>query len=113
MMKMSAVMGMVAAAGLLVGCGDKDGDSASARVDDILALTGDSGSGASVYSGNCAACHGADGEGGTGPAMSDAASGSDEEIVETVLNGEGSMPSFSSLEDQEIADLLAYINATF
>ena len=32
-------------------------------------------------------------------------------VVNTVLNGEGQMPSFSTLSDQEVADLLAWLDA--
>lgn len=112
---MSAHRGLAVAVALLaIGCGDKGDDTASARVDDILALSGDEASGASVYTGSCSGCHGTNGEGLTGPAMADVVSdNSDEEIVSVVLSGTGSMPAFDSLADQDIADLLAYITNTF
>ena len=34
-------------------------------------------------------------------------------IVNTFLNGKGSMPAQSALSDQELADVLAYVNANF
>jgi mono/diheme cytochrome c family protein len=37
---------------------------------------------------------------------------SDEELVATIVNGTGTMEPVA-LEDQEIADVLAYIRATF
>lgn len=82
------------------------------RVDDIMALTGDPASGATVYAAECASCHGADGTGGSGPNIT----GEDEaeEIAEYVLFGEGDMPAFDGdLTDQEIADVVAYVAGGF
>ena len=81
----------------------------SARVDTILGLTGDADSGAGVYAAHCAGCHGADATGGTERGI---LGESAEETVEIVLNGEDSMPAFAeTLEDQAIADLLAWLDA--
>lgn len=89
---------------LAVGCdGGKDGGS---RTDDILALEGDAVIGADTYAANCESCHGVDAAGGIGPAL--AGFGEDTEFVEVVLSGEEDMPSFESLPDQDIADILAY-----
>jgi len=96
---------------MLGACG---GDEANDdRIAAILELDGDVAAGATGYASNCASCHGADGEGGTGPAMADAVTLSDEDIVDVVLNGVGGMPGFDSLEDQEIADILAFVTDTF
>lgn len=96
---------MIASLLLLVACGGGDTDTAS--------LTGDATAGAEVYATSCAACHGASGEGGTGPALTDEVPGkSNAEIEEVVLNGEGSMPAIS-LGDQDLADLLVYLRAEF
>jgi mono/diheme cytochrome c family protein len=88
--------------------------SGGSRVDDILAITGDAANGATVYADNCAACHAADGTGGTGPSLQGivAEEGLDE-ITDVILSGEESMPSFSDLADQDIADLLAYLDESF
>lgn len=97
------------------GCDDDD-DSGTpdAHIDDILALTGDSTAGATVYSNTCATCHGADGSGGSGPALtSEMSEQSDEEFVSIVLYGEDRMPAQSQLSDQEIADVLSYCRDTF
>lgn len=78
------------------------------RVDDINALEGDAENGALVYAANCAACHGADGTGGSGPDIT----GEDDqdEVTEVVLNGEGGMPAYDGeLSDQEIADVVAFV----
>jgi mono/diheme cytochrome c family protein len=92
----------------LAGC-----DSGS-RVDDILTLTGDATNGAAVYEENCASCHAADGSGGIGPSMQGiVAEEGPEEVVDVILEGEDSMPSFSDLADQDIADVVAYLESAF
>ena len=100
---------------LAVACGDKDDDTAATdEVATILALDGDVTSGTTVFSSSCSACHGTDGTGGLAPVdlTSHAATLSDEAIVDTVLNGVGSMPAIS-IDDQSIADVLAYIRSEF
>ena len=101
---------------LLVACGDKGDDTGAAgggAYDSILALTGDEASGATVYASTCSGCHAADGTGGTGPSLVEHAQHFDDEaLLDIVFNGRGSMPGFS-LEDQDAADLLAYIRAEF
>jgi len=92
----------------LVACGDKDEESDYSA---ILELDGDISAGETVYSANCVGCHGADGEGVSGPALVGHLHG-EEEILEVVFNGEGSMPSFA-LSDQEAADLLATRQARY
>lgn len=87
----------------LVGCAN------AGRADTILGLTGDADAGATLYADNCASCHGVDGTGGTQEGiLGEEAS----EIAEIVLNGEDSMPSFAdTLADQDIADIIAWIEA--
>lgn len=90
----------------LVACGDS-------RVDDVLALSGDVANGAEVYDSSCAICHGDDGQGDIGSDLTTVVPTlSDEEIVEILLDGISgtTMPAFSeALDDQAIADVLAYI----
>lgn len=104
---------------LLLACGDKDDDTTGdggdtgSRIDTILALDGDASAGASVFSGNCAGCHGADGDSGSAPNLSaKVLSLSDSELLTIVLNGKGDMPAIS-LEDQEAADLLEYLRTSY
>ena len=86
----------------LVACAD------NARVDTILGLTGDADAGGEVYAANCASCHGAGATGGTERGILGESAA---ETAEIVLNGEDSMPAFAdTLEDQEIADLLAWLD---
>lgn len=92
----------------ITACGDK-GDSGIDRTADILALSGDSAAGETIYTANCSGCHGADGAGsGSFPAINGSAAS--DAYVNLVLDGAGSMPGFSSLEDQDIADVFAYIS---
>lgn len=87
----------------LAGCATGD-----ARVDTILGLSGDAANGGAVFAANCASCHGADGNGGTEEGI--LGEEDDAEVVQIVLNGEETMPSFADvLTDQEIADLLAWM----
>ena len=73
----------------------------------ILALDGDASAGAEVYGTNCTGCHGADGSGGDpGPNIQ----GVDPAFaVDTLLNGNGGMPSYATLGDQDIADVVAFL----
>ena len=58
--------------------------------------------GGAVYAANCAACHGASGEGGIGPSLQ-ASTVSLSQMVSIVKNGVGSMPGFAgSLSQAEI-----------
>lgn len=84
------------------------------RTEDILALTGDVAAGEPIYQANCASCHAADMTGGTGPNLIEEVSEhSDEDILNTILNGEGPMPAFDeTLSDQEAADLMAWMRDT-
>ena len=112
--------------GLLLGVcdgGDDDHDdhvecsaAQSERASDIAALTADQTTGAAVFAQTCgsAGCHGADGVAGSAPNLDDEIPEFDSESLSClVLGGTGSMPSQASLSDQELADVLAYVQATF
>lgn len=87
----------------LTGCAT--GDS---RTDTILSLSGDAANGGAVFAANCASCHGAAGEGGSGPAL--AGDTEVDEIASIILNGEEEMPAFADvLSDQEVADVIAWV----
>lgn len=87
---------------LLSGCADEEVNK------DISAANGDATSGETLYADNCAGCHGAAGEGGSGPAIAGNPEG-DAETAEVVQNGEEEMPAFPDLSDQDISDILAYL----
>ena len=90
---------------LMVACG---GESASddPRVDDILSLTGDPDAGAALYGDECAGCHAQDGSGNSFPDIRGVAA---DTIVDRMLTGPGSMPDFSGWPDQDIADVVAFV----
>lgn len=103
---------------LTIGCGDDTGGDTTPtdEIAAIVALTGDAANGATVYGDNCAGCHGADGTGSAaGPDLSgEIAEHSDEDIVTTIYNGDGSMPEYGTkLSEQEIADVLAHLRDLF
>jgi mono/diheme cytochrome c family protein len=102
-------------------CSDSDTSTgAGDRSADILALTGDATAGQVSFESSCGlgapSCHNTDGTAGSGSARdltTDASTMTDEFIVNTILNGQGSMPPQDSLEDQKISDIVAYIRATW
>ena len=97
-------VGMIAVG--LAGCGGSAGDVAA-----ILALEGDEANGGEIYSANCAACHGDEGEGGTSLALNGSALPT-EDVILTILDGRGSMTGFRELlTDQDVADLWAHMQA--
>ncbi len=78
-----------------------------ARIDAILKLDAKDENGKSIYEANCSRCHGSDGSGTSlGPGIK--SENDEEEIIEVTIEGEGSMPAFDHLSDQEIADLTKY-----
>lgn len=103
-------IGFLAGLVLLFACGD-------ARVGDILELTGDAEAGGVIYDESCAICHGADGLGDIGSDLTERVPlMSDEELIATVLNGlDGTtMPPFAeALDDQSVADVVAYTKSGF
>ena len=78
------------------------------RVERISQLSGDVARGESLYQSQCAGCHGADGGGGSAPGV---AGEEAEETIEASLEGPEDMPAYDHFEDQEIADLAAFIES--
>jgi len=119
-------------AALLVGCqgGEKTtetstgSEAADRTVSAVQGGMGDAVAGKALFEANCAACHGANGEGvpGTFPPMvgTERMSGPADEHIAIVLNGlsgpitvngeeyNGFMSPFKHLSDQEIADIVTY-----
>lgn len=84
----------------------------------IEALTGSVSSGEALYASTCASCHGADGKGlaGSGPALDEPAKNdSAQELIGVIVNGRPNtaMGAYGYRTDQQLADLYAYIKATF
>lgn len=73
--------------------------------------------GETVYEEQCARCHGSDGEGTSGvPALAGntTVTGEPVAVIQTVLQGPGTMPSFRGrLNDEEIAAVITYVRNTW
>lgn len=71
--------------------------------------------GASTYTSRCAPCHGSSGGGtGDGPALTAAVPRmTDDEIVAIIRNGRGRMPAFTSLSDEQVTDVVAFLRVEF
>ncbi len=98
-------------------CGSDGGDRATS----IEGLTGDVAAGETVYADNCAVCHLEDGtgdsNGGQGvdlvQLLIDEPNG-EHDFIGTIITGEGEMTAFGdALEDQQIADVMAYMHDAF
>lgn len=83
-----------------LGCGENP------RVAEIEVLDGDLNNGFTLYQENCRSCHGSDGKGAHSMYHGDTLS---DHLIETILEGLSGMPSFDHLSNQEIADLVSYI----
>jgi mono/diheme cytochrome c family protein len=82
------------------------------RASDIAALEGDAATGQMLYDVACSGCHGSDGKGGDFDVSLVFARRvhRDAALAQTLIEGEGTMPSYDQWNDQQIADVIAYIN---
>lgn len=97
---------------LLIACGsttDTGGKDTSGGTD---WTGGDATAGATVFADHCAACHGADGTGGSGPSLAGTNMKDDSEVVGVIQNGVGDMPA-QGLTDAQTKDVLAWLRSTF
>jgi mono/diheme cytochrome c family protein len=98
---------------LAIACG---GDKVN---DDTSGITGDATAGEALFS-SCAGCHGADGTGGIDiggtasadltvrvPALSDA------DLDGVIMDGFGTAMPSQYTDEQDVADVIAYLRATF
>lgn len=92
-----------------------DSDVPTEQIDRVLALTADTADGETVYTANCVACHATDGTGGIGSDLTaEVPNLTTREVAEVVISGKGAMAGFgSTLSDQDIADVTAYVEAEF
>ena len=81
----------------------------------VMQLPDNSDEGALVFAENCTPCHGPEGKGSdTAPALYDRVpTMSDTGLVERLIKGKDAMPAWSHFTDQELADLRAYLRASF
>jgi mono/diheme cytochrome c family protein len=96
-------LGLCAAATTFMSCGLPSSTDLSALP------AGTATTGKSLYTTHCSSCHGASAGGGSGPNIKNQSS---DEIQAAVRSGPGSMPTFSSssLSDQKLADIIAYVD---
>lgn len=97
---------------LLAACGGSDNTATADanRTQAILSLTADVSAGATSYTSRCASCHGSDGKSGSANRnVASVASQNASEAVSILQTGEDEMPSFSSLSDQELANIVGYL----
>lgn len=93
-----------------------DEDAVSPRVESVLMLTGDAAGGEAIFGETCFMCHGADGTGTErAPSLYDRVPmRPDESVVRTLIQGRGGMPAWGdTYDDAQLADLFAYLRATF
>lgn len=89
-------------------------DPNSRRVPLVVALTGDVEAGRAVFASTCSTCHGANGEGASGPSLLGHFDHHPREVLaDIILTGEGPMPAQPQLSDQAIADVIAFGLTTF
>ncbi len=107
-MRRAALLALVA----LAACGGDDEDgSTPAKPPQQVVDAGNPAAGRQVYADSCAACHGADGGGGTGPKLEgEEAYAAPGVVVDQIREGGGGMPAFGDqLSEQELADVSAFV----
>ena len=101
---------LVVAALALAACGGDGGGTPDTPPQQVVDA-GNPAQGREVFAGNCAACHGGQGEGGSGPGLAGKSEYTDPEaVVDQIRDGGGGMPAFEGrLSEQELADVSAFI----
>lgn len=105
-------MAALVAAMASFGCG---GGSNLDTGEGALSLTGDFAHGEQLFATTCAPCHGDDGSGGSQHVdlREHVPEHSDRQLVRVLARGSGEMPDPGLSTDQDIADVLSYLRATF
>ncbi len=117
----TGVLLLLAALVLVPACDDgaDDEGGGGSRVEKILALPADATAGQTVFTGTCglSSCHGANGDTPGTPTTptltAEIMELSDNAVVGVIINGKDTMPAQAGLSDQQVADVLAYVNETF
>lgn len=102
---------------LVAGCGGGGDTTTTAAPETTLSpdttgvsTTGGAADGAAIFATNCSVCHGAQGQGGTGPDLRPLGDADRDRVVQQVINGGSAMPSFGgSLSAAEIDAVAAYV----
>ena len=84
-------------------------------VANVLALSGNANTGEGLFNERCIACHNPAAANPIGPDLADGsvADVDDEELLDIIINGRGSMPKFRGWDNHEYADLLAYLRSAY
>ena len=87
--------------------------SASDRALRIADIEGNAEDGQALYNQNCASCHQEDARGGGGnpDLVSEFGKHDVADMIDVILEGDGSMQGYDHLSDQAIADIVAYIES--
>ena len=101
----------------LFACGEKSEDTGT-QAEETVEPSGEDTStaveatpeelGQALYEAKCMACHGADAAGGSGPNILNE---SDAKFSNVIKNGDGSMPAFPELSDEDISNIIAYVRS--
>ncbi len=86
------------------------------RGEKVAALTGTAATGKPLYEANCIACHLADGTGNASGAniKNQAKTQTVTQLATTIISGKDKMVAYGSMyTDQQVADIVAYVKATF
>lgn len=100
----TVLLGLATLSLMVTGC-DEQGIDAE-RFSAVVELQGDAAAGESRYASDCAGCHGAEGRGGSAPAV---AGEETDESIEACLEGPDDMPKFDHWSDQELADVAQFV----
>lgn len=110
-----AVLGAATAAFALMAASNAIGQAAAPAADPA-AVAAAIAEGAPLFARNCAGCHGAEGQGGNGPALgNNQFVASQAGVVNQIFlgNAERGMPPFTRLTDQEVAAITNFVRNSF
>lgn len=97
---------VLAVVALVAGCGD---DTTTTTTAGVTTTAGGATTlaGPEIFASVCAACHGVDGTGNTGPDLTALSTITKERIVDQVTNGGSSMPAFGGQMSAEEIDVVS------
>lgn len=108
--RLAFVLGALAIGGMAMSLGIASSEGSDTEATQVALKE----QGAEVYTQYCAACHGPDGSGGSGPALGPASVESAGRVIRQVLYGSAHMPAFENvLENEEVAAVATYVRSSF